>query len=201
MEMGFGSIARGLAAVGLATLGAAAEAATYVEADAPGGAFGARFDAPTAIGAGIEAISGTGAQNRFDNFVFTALPDGAQTLSLRFTAPASIGWSYSAGGAILYATAPFRYGWDGRTAGSVQIDHSRRETTLDLALDDGFTGKLFLALNFTHGQNLSYTIAAPSNAIPSSPAPVPLPAGALLIGTAAAALAALGLRGRRSVAA
>jgi hypothetical protein len=188
-----------LMAIGLA---APAHAATYTEASAPGAAFGARWDTPTEIGAGVEAVSGTGSQNVFDNFVFTALPGGAQTLTLRFSAPQGIDWSYSAGGAILYAARPFAYGWDGRYAGTVQIDYYQRERTVELALDDGFAGSLFLALNFTHGQGLGYSITAPSNAAPAmTPSPVPLPAGALLIGTALAALGTLRRRRRSAVAA
>lgn len=195
--MGPGFLSRlAVVATTLALAGSAAPAATLTEASLPGGAFGARYDTPTVIGAGIERISGTGSQNVFDNFVFTALPKGAQTLTLSFSAPAGIGYSYSAGGAVLYDTQAFDYGWDGAYAGTVQIDYYQRQKSLDLALGNSFSGKLFLALNFTHGRDLAYTISVPSNAVAAMPPPVPLPPSALLIGAAVAGLGALRLRRR-----
>jgi hypothetical protein len=67
-----------------------------------------------------------------------------------------------------------------------------------LDLLDTFSGNLFVALNFTHGNNLAYTISAPSNAGPATPTAVPLPAGLLLIGTAIGGLGLTGLRRRRA---
>lgn len=174
----------------------AAAAATLTESATAGGAFSGRWDSPTEVGSGYDLVSGTGSQNVFDNFVFSALPSGAQKLSFSFAAPEQIGHSYSAGGAVLYSDRPFRWGWDGTTAKSVQVDYHTRSKTFDLDLGDGFSGKLYLALNFTHGSNLAYTIGVPSNAAPTPVAPVPLPAGMTLIGTAAALLAGLGLRRR-----
>jgi hypothetical protein len=178
-------------------LASTATAATYAEADAPGGAYGSRWNAPTEIGNGFDAVTGTGSQNVFDNFVFTGLPSGAQTLRFTFTAPATAGYAYSAGGAILYDKQPFDYGWDGTYAANVQIDYWTPSRTYELALADSFTGRLFLSLNFTHGSELAYTIAVPSNAPSSSPSAVPLPAGAPLIAAGVAALAGLRLRRRR----
>ncbi len=183
----------------LAFAGVAANAATLNEADMAGGAFGAAWNAPTAVGAGIDRITGTGGQNQYDNFVFT-LPAGAQRLSFDFAAPAGAGQSYSAGGEILYSATPFRWGWDGaRVATPIQVDYDKPQQSLALDLATDFVGTLYLALNFTHGADLSYTISAPRNA----PAPVPLPAGLVLMGTAAAALGAVRLarRGRTTPAA
>ena len=182
-------------------LGVSAGAATLTEADMPGGAFSGAWNAPTEIGAGIDTVAGTGKGNAFDNFVFTALPAGRQTLSFAFQAPsAGFDSSYSAGGQVLYGTEPFRWGWDGTyLASGVQLGAWQPQQTLDLELGDDFTGKLFLALNFTHG-DLRYTISAPSNAAAAGPgeaAPVPLPAGLLLIGSAVAALGVAGYRRRR----
>lgn len=178
----------------------AGHAATLTESAAPSGAFGARWDTPTEVGAGFESISGTGSQNAFDNFVFTALPSGAQKLTLSFTAPKDIDYSYSAGASILYSDQPFRWGWDGTYANNVQVDYYTRGRTVDLALGDSFSGKLYLALNFTHGSDLAYTIGAPSNASPTTPSTVPLPGGVVLIGSAAALLGGLGLTRRRRAA-
>ena len=194
---------RSLAALVLAaalTTGAAS-AATLTESATPGGAFGSRWDRPTEVGAGFDTVSGIGNQNAFDNFVFTALPTGPQRLTLSFAAPQRIGYSYSAGASILYADKPFRWGWDGTYANSVQVDYYNPGRTVAFDLGDSFSGKLYLALNFTHGSNLAYTIGVPSNAAGPVVAPVPLPGGALLIGSAAAVLGGLGLARRRRTAA
>jgi hypothetical protein len=184
------------AAALLAVLGAsAASAATLTESSASGGAFSGGWSRPTEVGAGFDSITGTGSQNVFDNFVFSALRSGAQTLKLTFTAPGGIDQSYSAGASVLYSDQPFRWGWDGTAAGAPQVSYYNPASSLDIALGDSFSGKLYLALNFTHGANLGYTISAPSNAVATSP--VPLPAGVLLIGSAAAVLGGLGLTRRR----
>lgn len=167
-------------------------AATLNEADVPGGAFSPSWSSPTEVGAGFDAISGTGSSGVFDNFVFTALPSGAQTLNFAFSAPAGHGDSYSAGGEVYYSNSAFRWGWDGSKAGVVQLSHAKPTSSFNLSLGDNFSGLLYLAMNFTHG-NLSYNIAVPSNAAIS---PVPLPAGLVLMGTGVVAL--LGLRRRRS---
>jgi hypothetical protein len=162
----------------------AAQAATLTEGDMPGGAFGASWDKPTVVGAGITGIVGTGSQNAFDNFVLTGLPGGAQDITFLFTAPEGIGWSYSAGGNILYSLEPFAHGWDGKGAGVVQLDWFRREQSLVLSLGEEFSGTLYLALNFTHGANLGYAIGLPGAAgTGPSPAPVPVPAGMVLLGS------------------
>lgn len=181
-------------------LASGATAATLNEADVPGGAFGSSWSSLTEVGAGYEIVSGTGSQNAFDNFVFAGLPAGAQKLTFSFSAPADIDWSYSAGGRVLWSTEAFRWGYDGKDVGSgFQLGKWQPSQTLTLDLGDSFTGKLFLALNFTHGKDIAYTIGAPSNvALPPAGevAPVPLPAGLLLIGTGIAALGAAGYRRR-----
>ncbi len=184
-----------------------AAAATLNEADMPGGAFGAAWNTPTAIDPGVTGIIGTGDQNRYDNFMF-GLPSGAQTISLSFAAPEGIGYSYAAGGNILWSEAPFRWSWDGATLAAVHTDYYTRAASVDLVLGPGFSGSLYLALNFTYGTRLNYMIGIPSNAAPVNddgtvtygpdpdmPAPVPLPAGAALL---AGALGALALLRRRT---
>lgn len=172
-----------------------ATAATLSESDMAGGAFGASWDRLTEVGAGVTTIAGTGSQNSFDNFVLTGLSGGAQDISLRFAAPGDIGHSYSAGGTILYSTQAFKYGWDGNRLGSVQVDYSKPEQSLILSLGDDFAGLLYLALNFTHGSDLAYTIGLPAGA---SVAPIPLPAGLVLLGSAIGALGLAQMRRRKA---
>ena len=185
---------------------AAASAATLTEGSLPGGAFSGAWNSPTEVGAGFDIISGTGNQNQFDNFYFSALPSGSQTLSFDFTAPEGFGYSYSAGGEIYTSTSPFRWGWDGvRAPQSVSVNYYNPQQSFTLDLGDDFAGgSLYLAMYFTHGANLAYNIAAPSNAIAvptaPNPAPIPLPAGVVLLGSAFAALGALGYRRRRAAA-
>jgi hypothetical protein len=178
----------------------AAQAATLTEGDMPDGSFGASWDKPTVVGAGITGISGTGSQNAFDNFVLTGLPGGAQDITFLFTAPEGIGWSYSAGGNILYSLEPFAHGWDGQGAGVVQLDWNTRAQSLVLSLGEDFSGPLYLALNFTHGSNLSYAIGLPGTAGVAgpgpSPAPVPVPAGMVLLGSGLVVFRVLALRRR-----
>lgn len=182
-------------AAALSSFCAAASAATLSEADAPGGAFSGLWSAPTVVGSGYDVVQGVGAGNQFDNFVFT-LPAGAQRITFNFTAPAGADYSYSAGGQILTSESPFRYAWDGAYASGVQVDYYNQTQSYALDVAPSFGGTLYLALNFTHGANLAYNISVPSNAN-VSPAPVPLPAGIWLIGSAVAALGGVGALRRR----
>ena len=185
-------------------LAAGTQAATLIESTAPGGAFSGAWDSPTEVGRGFETVSGTGSQNVYDNLVFTGLPAGGQKLTLSFSAPAGIDYSYSAGATLFYSATPFRTIWDwSAPAKQVQVGYWNPQQTVELDLGDSFSGKLYLALNFTHGRDLGYSIAAPSNAAPATPggvAPVPIPAGRLLMVTAAAALGATRLRRRPAAA-
>lgn len=181
----------------------AAEAATLTEASMAGGAFGSAWDSPTTVDAGYDVITGTGNQNQYDNFVFT-LPAGHQSLSFDFSAPSGFGDSYSAGGAILYSATPFGWSWDGTVAAGFDVNSLAPARTFTLDLADFQGGSLYLALNFTYGSDLAYNIGVPGNALPiepGTPAPIPLPAGALFIGTGIAALTALGARRRKTAAA
>ena len=182
---------------------AAADAATLTETSMAGGAFGSAWNNLTTVDAGYDVIAGAGNQNQYDNFVFS-LPSGHQSLSFDFAAPSGFGDSYSAGGLILYSATPFRWDWDGTVAAGFDVNSldPTRAVTLDLADFQG--GSLHLALNFTYGSDLAYSIGVPGNALPiqpGTPAPIPLPAGALFIGTGIAALAALGARRRKTAAA
>lgn len=177
-------------------MGGAAQATTLLEADVKGGEYSADFRAPTVIEAGIVALEGTGGAKSDDYFVFTGLPSGAQDITLSFFAPEKYGYSYSAGGTVLFDNAPFDHEWDGKKLNKkVQIDYRSPRQTLTLSLNERFTGSLYLALNFTHGADLRYAVFTPSNGfdgrdIPNAaegafqaPSQVPLPPALLLLGT------------------
>ncbi len=150
----------------LASAGVAGAAATtLLEAELPGGEFSGDWRAPTVVAAGIDRIAGTGGLQSDDYFLFIHLPPGAQSLVFRFDAPAGIGYSYSAGGTILFDTKPFDYEWAGTWSATVQLDHNRRQQSVTLTLPDSFRGQLFVALNFTHGEGIEYSIDVPSNAL------------------------------------
>lgn len=203
--------------VSLSMFVAPASATTLWEADVAGGEFSADYRSPTAVGADITAISGIGGNSSDDYFVFTGLDAGSLTLS--FAAPEGIGYSYSAGGVILWDTSPFDYEWDGtQVSPSVQIDYYKRDQTVTLDLPKDFLGTLYLALNFTHGEGLTYEIgdfrvdaglsndgAADRGVVSggtsaSVGAAVPLPAPLLLLGSSLLGLGALGARARRRAA-
>jgi hypothetical protein len=189
------SAAAMLAAVSIPAM---AGATTVREADLPGGAFGSSYLHPTEIGAGIDRVTGIGSQNVFDTLLFTGLPSGAQQIRIDFEAPTGYGYSYSAGGVVFYGTTLANQ-WDwSKPSRQVQVGYHTPAQSIVLDLLDTFSGNLFVALNFTHGTNLAYTVSAPSNAGPATPSAVPLPAGLLLIGTAMGGLGLAGLRRRRA---
>ena len=182
-----------LVAAGLAALPAGA--ATITELSLPGGDFSNSWSAPSLIGPGFDLVQGTGGANNYDILAFTGMAPGAQTVTLTFAAPSGIGWSYAAGGNLLYSTQPFRWAWDGATAGVVSIGYANPSQTLSLALGPGFGGTLYLGLYFTYGQNLGYTVSLPGNAAP--PPAVPLPASAWLLASVLAASATAARRVKR----
>lgn len=188
-----------LAAATLAVCGLAsgANGATLNELSVAGGDFSDAWSAPTVIGNGYDTIAGTGAGNNFDMLAFTGLSSGAQRLTFDFSAPAVRDWSYSAGGALLYSTQPFRWGWDGVWAGTFQTSYWTPNAQVTLDLGPAFAGTLYVGLYFTHGSNLAYTISAPGNALVAPPpvASVPVPASAIVLLGGLAALG--GLRRRR----
>ncbi len=142
-----------------------AAATTLTEAQLPGSEFSGDWRAPTVVAAGIDRIAGTGGLHSDDYFLLIALPSGAQSLVFDFEAPAGIGYSYSAGGTVLFDTKPFAYEWAGTWAATVQLDHNRRRQSVRLTLPDTFRGRLFVALNFTHGEEIAYSVSVPSNAV------------------------------------
>lgn len=145
----------------------AANATTLVESDVAGGDYSSNFRAPTVVAFGFDAVAGIGGVKNDDYFLFTGLPSRAQTLSLNFAAPQGYAYSYPAGGAVLYANAPFNYEWDGRRlATGIRVDHSSPRLAPELNLDDASSGSLYLALSFTHGAALTYSTSALSNAFP-----------------------------------
>jgi hypothetical protein len=149
--------------------------------------------APTALGAGVTEVTGTGSQHAFDFFTFT-LPTGAQTLTFDFWAPQGIGHSYSAGGTIKTSTTPFQWGWDGKQTGTFQLGKQKPTDRVTLSLGPDFAGILHVGLYFTHGANMSYRVS--SDAVAAAPGVVPLPATGLLLLTALGGAAAVARRRR-----
>jgi len=188
------------ATVALATLLAQpALSATLNEASLPGGAFSSSWSNPTTIANGYDTITGTGAGNQFDIFAFTGLASGAQSLTFNFAAPSGIGWSYAAGGNLLYSTQPFRWGWDGTTFGVVNSNYYTPNQQVTLNLNAAFAGTLYVGLYFTYGSNLGYSISVPGNAaLPPPVSGVPLPAAGGLMLAGIAGLGGLGARRKRS---
>jgi hypothetical protein len=173
---------------------APAGAATIHEGDLAGGSFSGSWAAPTALGAGVTDVTGTGSQHAFDFFTFT-LPKGAQTLTFDFWAPQGIGYSYSAGGAIKVGTRAFDHPWDGKDAGNFQLGYWDRDDRVTITLGPDFAGLLNVGLYFTHGANISYRVS--SDAVVPAPGVVPLPATGLLLLTALGG-AAVAARRRRT---
>lgn len=133
-------------------------ATTLSEAELPGGEFSGDFRAPTRIPARVSQISGTGGVGS-DDYLILDLAPGAQTVALEFRAPEGIGYSYSAGGVILFDTVAFAYEWAGtQLSEPIRLDHRRRQQTMTIPLPESFGGRLFLALNFTHGEDIAYVL-------------------------------------------
>jgi hypothetical protein len=160
--------------------GASAQEAptTLSEADLPGGEFSAEYRSPTRVPPGVDRISGTGGVGSDDYLVFD-LPAGAQTIRLEFRAPEAIGYSYSAGGVVLFDTAAFAYEWAGtQLLEPVRLDHRRRWQSMTITLPESFGGRLYLALNFTHGEDIAYAVSVPANVPVLTPALISAPVGA-----------------------
>ena len=169
------------AAVASALLTAAAPAsgATISEGGFPGGDFGDAYNAATLIGNGYDTVTGTtdgGWSGNIDIFAFTGLASGAQTLTFTFSAPEGIGYSFASGGSIYYSTQPFRWNWDGTYGGTFNVGYYNQTSTASFALGSGFAGTLYVGI-YGWGSPVGYTVSAPGNA----PAPVPLPASAVLL--------------------
>lgn len=170
MSVGAGrgaGLAAGRAVLALAILVAAGAASapesTLSEAEAPGGEFSADYRSPTRIAPGVDIVRGTGGVDSDDYFAFN-LPRGAQSIVLEFVAPEGIGYSYSAGGVVLFDTQPFAYEWAGtQLPAPIRLDHGRRQQTMTLSLPESFEGRLYVALNFTHGEGIAYSVSIPSN--------------------------------------
>jgi hypothetical protein len=177
--------------------------------------FSNNWVSPTVVVSGATGITGSGAPewmggDRLDIFQFSGLVPGASSIVFDFslTGPYSPGAYQNGGGAIYYSYVPFSGTYyvdqgDGTVLGSQDLlagyfdvtynpweaaNASNRGTssfTLDLA--QGFTGDLFLALDFTYGR-VSYNINSPSWATPGNEpppelevVPVPLPATGWLL--------------------
>lgn len=174
-----------LLALGLWT--AAAPAQALDEAGVPGG-FSSVHDSPSPVPGGNTVVTGSGSQNDPDYLVLPDLPPGAQTITLTFEAPGGVFPGYVSGGEVRFKTSPFLHAWDGSRAGRFVVNFGQPLRTVTITLGAGFTGPLYIAIYFTHGQTVAYTIGAPSNAAPpaggGSASPHlcgPPPAGAALL--------------------
>lgn len=178
-----------------AGLAGQAGAATINEGDLKGGAFSKHWKSPTYLGEEIDGVSGTGRSGDFDMFVFTGLPDGAQTVTFDFAGPGKMKDSYSAGGELLWSTGPFEHAWDGVRGGKFDLKPKSPTDLLTIVLGDDFSGDLYIGLYFTYGRDISYSVSTDAGGMPPA---VPLPgAGAMLL-TALAGAAAVGVRRRRN---
>lgn len=165
-----------------ATAALATGAAASVVKEADVGGFSSAVYAPTEIGSSVTEISGTTAQNVYDIFRI-ALPSETGQIVLSFASGGRLNDSYSAGSTVKYAYEPFLWGWAGQLAGTVEIkadDPSDKVVAIDF--DPAFGDTLFLALYNTHGE-MDYTITGLGTP-GTAPAPIPLPAGIVLLGTA-----------------
>lgn len=179
-------------AVGLAL---PVNAATIKEGDLKDGEFSKHWKSPTILDDSVDGVLGTGKSGQFDIFVFTGLPQGGQTLSFGFAAPEGIKHNYAGGGEIRWSTSPFRWGWDGNNGGAFDVRFGEPTDLLQIVLGDDFAGPLYVALYFTYGKDIAYSVT--TDGLAEMPPAVPLPGAGLLMGTALAGAAVAGLRRRR----
>lgn len=141
-----------------------ADAATaFNEADLPGREFSADYRAPTRVPAGVDRVIGTGSIGSDDYLRFDLAP-GAQRVVLEFHAPEAVDYSYSAGGVVLFDTRAFAFEWAGtQLPVPIRLDHRRRQQSMTITLPESFGGRLFLALNFTHGEDIAYALSITGN--------------------------------------
>lgn len=193
--------------VALLPMSFGAKASTIDASGVPSG-FSSSIVKPTAIGTGITAITGRGQQNEWMQFVFDALPTGAQMLNFDFALPKDIqgsanSWAYfNGGGYVRYSIGtPFVGNADtgGTTLGNFGVSNVNSNTlnsSLTLSLNDLFTGPLYVGIRFTYGSTpTSFSVNAPSNAVMASA--VPVPAGFLLLGPVLAGMGIVSLRRRK----
>jgi hypothetical protein len=138
-------------------------ATVFTEAALPGGEFSADYRVPTRIPAGADRVFGTGGVGS-DDYLRFDLSAGAQSVVLEFRAPEGIGYSYSAGGVVLFDTQAFAYEWAGtQLPVPIRLDHRRRQQSMTITLPESFDGRLFIALNFTHGEDIAYALSVSGN--------------------------------------
>lgn len=194
---------------GLVTLVSPAVASTLSEADVAGGDYSGDWQNFTTVASDVTSVSGTWyGGNDYDLLALTGLSAG-DSLTLTFSTIGTQGYSYSAGGNVLYKTSALQNSaWEGTTLGTVSFSYynQSQDQSLSLTLGDDFTGTLYLQLYGTYG-TLAYNLSifsantgsstdTPQVTVPET-TPVPLPAAGVLMMAGLGAFGALrGLRKR-----
>lgn len=193
-------ISAALMAVSLPAAAATVDESTYVD-------FSSIWTAPTALLAGTDVINGAGAVGDVDVIAITGLDPDVTGITLTFSAANYVTPMayYSGGGSVLYSTTPFEWAWDGTYAGDFGVGYmstpyftigsTEANMTIPLALAGADT--LYLALAFTYGPGLDYTVTVDTSAAAPLPA-IPLPATAGLLLTGMGALGVIGHRRRKA---
>jgi len=151
-----------------------ANAQTYFEADAPGGAFSANFASPTPIPGGFDAVAGLGAVGANDFIMFQNLAPGAQTLTFTVSRPAGAPNNHRATGEILYKVGAFSFAWDGTQIGSYRLTPGNRQASYTLTLDASYDGTpLHVGFYYTSGSPVAWRIEGVTTAPPPDPGPGP----------------------------
>ncbi|MEO1600143.1 MAG: hypothetical protein AAFU49_06675 [Pseudomonadota bacterium] len=166
----------------------------------PDGDFSDDFMAPTPVGAGIDQLLiGRNETEPFDYFVFTDLPAGAQEFTFDFAPADPVGpdeFSYNAGGGLRVDFDGFSNGFDGQFVGQAVLGFNQQTDQLTFQTPGDFDGELFFSFNYTNGENIAFSVAAPSNL---GDAVIPLPASVVLLATSMMGLCWVGYRRRLAV--